>query len=114
MSDPPRGINPRLIGLVMAFAGIMISMAATMIGIRVAVFIGVFISITGMFFVAAYPMLRSSFKRQKKTALPQESLPNAPTTKKLSPIGDFEYVPVSVTESTTNLLKEPAQNTTPK
>ncbi len=92
----------------MAFGGIMVALTGGTINVRTVVLLGVFISISGMFFIAAYPMLRSSLKRQKTAALPQESLANAPTTKKLSPIGDFEYVPASVTESTTNLLRDPA------
>ena len=87
----------------------MIALMGSFVDVRLILLLGGIISITGMFFIAAYPMLRSSLKQQKKAALPPESLPNAPTTKKLSPIGDFEYVPVSVTEGTTNLLKEPGK-----
>lgn len=66
------------------------------------------ISIAGMFFIAAYPMLRSPFNRRTGTPEQPDSLAYAPTTKKLAPVGDFEYVPASVTEGTTNLLEEPA------
>ncbi|MBK7394507.1 MAG: hypothetical protein IPI64_14635 [Chloracidobacterium sp.] len=101
-------INPQLWGLMMAFGGILIAIAAGMFEIRAVVLIGAFISISGMFFIAGYPMIASSLKNRNKTANPPELPANTPTTKKLSPIGDFEYVPVSVTENTTNLLKDPA------
>lgn len=104
----PRPFNPRLAGLAMAFGGIMIALVGSFVELRAVLFLGVIISIAGMFFVAAYPMLRSSFNRRSGALKQPDSLPHAPTTKKLAPVGDFEYVPASVTERTTNLLKEPA------
>ena len=92
----------------MAFGGIVIALAGSFAELRPVLFLGVIISIAGMFFIAAYPMLRSSLNRSSVAPDQPESLPPAPTTKKLEPIGDFEYVPASVTEGTTNLLKEPA------
>ena len=106
--DEPRPFNPRLAGLVMAFGGILIALTGSFVDLRAVVFLGVIISIAGMFFIAAYPMLRSSLNRRTVVPDQPDSLPHAPTTKKLSPIGDFEYVPASVVEGTTNLLKEPA------
>jgi hypothetical protein len=104
----PRRFDPRLAGLTMAFGGILIALAGSFVELRAVLFLGVIISIAGMFFIAAYPMLRSSLNRSSVAPDQPESLPPAPTTKKLEPIGDFEYVPASVTERTTNLLKEPA------
>lgn len=104
----PRRFDPRLAGLTMAFGGILIALAGSFVELRAVLFLGVIISIAGMFFIAAYPMLRSSFKRRSGDAKQPDQLPHAPTTKKLAPIGDFEYVPASVTEGTTNLLTEPA------
>ena len=104
----PRPFNPRLPGLAMAFGGIMIALAGSFVELRAVLFLGVIISIAGMFFMAAYPMLRSSFNRRSGAAKQPDSLSHAPTTKKLAPVGDFEYVPASVTEGTTNLLKEPS------
>lgn len=104
----PRPFDPRLAGLAMAFGGIIIALAGKFAELRPVLFLGVIVSIAGMFFIAAYPMLRSSVNRRTGGRKPQDTLPHAPTTKKLAPIGDFEYVPASVTEVTTNLLKEPA------
>lgn len=104
----PRPFNPLLAGLAMAFGGIMIALAGSFVELRAVLFLGVIISIAGMFFIAAFPMLRSSFNRRSGAPKQPDSLPHAPTTKKLAPVGDFEYVPASVTEGTTNLLKEPA------
>ena len=104
----PRPFDPRLAGLAMAFGGIIIALAGKFAELRPVLFLGVIVSIAGMFFIAAYPMLRSSLKRRSRALKQPDQLPHAPTTKKLAPIGDFEYVPASVTEGTTNLLKEPA------
>lgn len=104
----PRPFNPLLAGLAMAFGGIMIALAGSFVELRAVLFLGVVISIAGMFFIAAYPMLRSAFNSRSGALEQPDSLPHAPTTKKLAPVGDFEYVPASVTEGTTNLLKEPA------
>lgn len=93
----------------MAFGGILIALAGSFVELRAVLFLGVIISIAGMFFIAAYPMLRSSLNRRRVAPDQPESLPHAPTTKKLAPIGDFDHVPASVTEGTTNLLKVPAQ-----
>jgi hypothetical protein len=106
----PRRINPQLWGLSLAFGGILIAIAGRVFDVRVVLFLGVLISITGMFLTAAFPMLHSALKRRVTAPSQPESLPVAPTTKKLSPIGDFEYVPASVTEGTTDLLKEPILN----
>jgi hypothetical protein len=92
----------------MAFGGILIALTGSFIDLRAVLFLGVIISITGMFSIAASPMLRSAFKKRSGAPKHPISLPHSPTTKKLSPIGDFEYAPASVTEGTTNLLKEPA------
>lgn len=104
----PRPFDPRLAGLAMAFGGIIIALAGKFAELRPVLFLGVIVSIAGMFFIAAYPMLRSSLRQRNVAPEQPGSLPHAPTTKKLAPIGDFEYVPASVTEVTTNLLKEPA------
>ncbi len=80
----PRPFNPRLAGFLMAFGGIMIALAGSFVDIRAVLFLGVIISIAGMFSIAAYPMLRSSFKRRSGAAKHPDSLPQAPTTKKLA------------------------------
>ncbi|MBK8464532.1 MAG: hypothetical protein IPL32_01755 [Chloracidobacterium sp.] len=93
-------------GLAMAFGGILIALTGKMIDISWLVFPGVFISIGGMFMIAAIPLLRRSGPRKRKVApLPQrDSLAPAGTTNKLLPIGENDFVP-SVVENTTELLK---------
>ncbi|MBK6590362.1 MAG: zinc ribbon domain-containing protein [Acidobacteria bacterium] len=59
----PRRFDPRLAGLTMAFGGILIALAGSFVELRAVLFLGVIISIAGMFFIAAYPMLRSSLNR---------------------------------------------------
>lgn len=106
-----RSISPQFWGLVMAFAGILIAMSGKLIDLRWLIFSGVFISIAGMWTVVAIPLLRRSRpKKARDTSyLQPESLPRADTTNKLSlPVGENDFVPSSVVEGTTELLKEPA------
>ncbi len=105
--DETRRLNPQLVGLAMAFVGIVIALTGSFSDLRSVLFLGVIISIAGMFLIAASPMLRSTFKKRGIAPKQPVSMPHAPTTKKLAPVDDFEYVPASVTEGTTNLLKEP-------
>lgn len=105
-----RSFNPRFWGLgvlMLIFTGLLIAVTGKMIGVRWLSFAGLFVMIIGMFFVAAFAMMREMRPRKSKTvpSQPMDSLPPAETTKKLSPIGDFGYIP-SVTEGTTNLLDE--------
>lgn len=111
MDDEPRSVNPRLWGLMMVFAGIFTSLAGSLFNQRGIVFVGVFLLVAGMFFIAAYPMLRSLLPRKRSAAgnTQPESLAHAETTKKLAPVDDNSFIP-SVTENTTNLLNDPAQN----
>ncbi|MEO6654688.1 MAG: hypothetical protein ABIO36_01255 [Pyrinomonadaceae bacterium] len=111
MADEPRSVNPRLWGLMMSFGGILIAMTGKMGDIRWLTFAGVFLSIAGMFFVAAYPMLRSLLPRKRPAAhaAQPEFLSPVGTTKKLSPVDGSTFIP-SVTENTTNLLHDRAQD----
>ncbi len=112
-ADEPGSINRRMLwGLLMAFGGIVIALAGKMLlQLNLVTFIGVLISLSGMFFIAAYPFLTASL-RQKfapgRNTHP-ESLPHADTTNKLPPINETDFVP-SVTENTTNLLKVPVRS----
>ncbi|CAN5331902.1 hypothetical protein BH10ACI3_BH10ACI3_16100 [soil metagenome] len=94
----------------MAFGGIMLALSGKIIDIRWMLFAGVFISIFGMFFIAAFPLLRSSLRRKPRLDVVDQPGPQlaAPTTRKLSPIGDSDFIP-SVVEGTTELLKEPVR-----
>lgn len=92
----------------LAFGGILIALVGKMlIDEKLIVFSGVITSVIGIFLVAAFPMLKSLLRPKLNIGrTPQQSLPPAETTKKLSPINDFAYIP-SVVENTTDLLKEP-------
>jgi hypothetical protein len=99
-------------GLLLAFGGIVIALAGKMLlQLDLVTFIGVLISLSGMFFIAAYPFLTASIRRGYAPGRnPQpESLPHADTTNKLPPISETDFVP-SVTENTTNLLKIPVRS----
>lgn len=87
----------------------MIALTGKMMDLKWLTFTGVFISIGGMFLMAAFSMLRQSQSRNRKARPhPQpEPLFHANTTNKLLPIGNNDLIP-SVTEATTNLLKTPA------
>lgn len=110
--EPRRSTAPQFWGLVMAFGGILLAMSGKIADLRWLLFAGVFLSIGGMFLIAALSILRQSRPRKHKAIVsPQrsESLSPADTTNKLLPIGEFDYIP-SVTENTTDLLKEPVPN----
>lgn len=109
MADERRTIPPQFWGLAMAFGGILLALAGKMADLSWLVFAGVFISIGGMFMIAAIPLLRRSGPPKRKAATSQqpESLTPAVTTNKLLPIGENDFIP-SVTERTTELLKQPA------
>ncbi|MEP6705257.1 MAG: hypothetical protein ABJB34_10680, partial [Acidobacteriota bacterium] len=72
-------------------------------------FTGVFITIGGMFLMAAYSLIRQSSPRRRrvKAAKTLADVLRADTTNKLLPIGENDFVP-SVVENTTELLKFPA------
>ncbi|MFM9903861.1 MAG: zinc-ribbon domain-containing protein [Pyrinomonadaceae bacterium] len=110
-----RGLGPRawaMIGLTMAFGGILLSFAGKMTEVRWVIFAGVFLSVLGMFVLAATSLLRPSRLRKQRSDrnAPPVTLERADPTNKLLPVGDNDFVP-SVTENTTNLLKVEALET---
>lgn len=109
-TDRPRaGGQWTLRGLKLAFAGIMVALLGRMLlHVEIVTLIGVVLSICGMFLIAATPFLRRPRRTRRAAAEPVEpgSLPSA-STNKLLPFGNDDYLPTSVTENTTNLLKEP-------
>lgn len=118
ISDEQRPFNPRLwslLALGLAFGGLMIAMTGKLIDLRWVIFAGVFVSMAGMFSIAALGVLRQTSPRKSKKRPIQQpsSLPPAETTKELAPIGDLEFIP-SVTEGTTNLLDEKIPLLAPK
>ena len=112
-ADFRRPIPPVFWGLVIAFGGIMIAMGGKIIDLRWMLFAGVFLAITGMFFIPASSILRRSRRRKRKVTIPARTPPiqAVETTNKLHPMPSIDHFS-SVTESTTELLKMPAEFST--
>ena len=114
IGDPPPRFNMRawgLIALIFMFGGLLISMGGKLWGEKLVLFTGLIITFVGMFSIAAFGMIRQTRPRRRKPApTPQSKQPEilaADTTNKLLPIGDNDFIP-SVVENTTELLKTPA------
>lgn len=112
----PSAFNVRAWGLVvlmMLFGGLLIAMAGKLWATKWVIFVGLLITFGGMFALAAYGLLRQmSPRRSKPAAEPNspsetEATLHADTTNKLLPIGENDFIP-SVVEDTTDLLKVPA------
>ena len=113
--EHPRGIRPQIVMLIIfavIFLGIIAGISGDMAGLKWLKFTGVFISIAGMFSMAGASIIMSMPKTERvkrgKADQPR-SLERADTTNKLLPIGDDDFIP-SVVENTTELL----QTTGPK
>lgn len=110
MADEARSVNRRMLwGPLLAFVGIAIALVGKMLlHLEIFTLVGVLISLAGMFFIAAYPYLLRNPKKRGIDVLSQpQSLAPAETTNKLPPISAIDHFP-SVTEGTTELLKDPA------
>jgi hypothetical protein len=110
-SDKPGRVHPQTLGLValtFMFGGIMVALTGKMLDLSWLTFLGVFISIGGMFLMALLGLLGQSRTRKRKSIhiAQMETQLRADTTNKLLPIGENDFIP-SVTEATTNLLKTP-------
>jgi predicted nucleic acid-binding Zn ribbon protein len=112
-ADRPRTNSQWMLGgLILAFAGIMVALLGRMLlHEEIVTLIGVMLSISGMFLIAANQFIRRPKQTRRVTATPVEhgSLP-AVSTNKLLPFGNDDYIPASVTENTTNLLMEPVSD----
>ena len=115
-SAPPSAINYQAWGLVvlmMIFGGLLIAMGGKLWATKWVVFLGLLITFGGMFAIAAYGLLRQMSPRRPKRVVesdsPTETEPalRADTTNKLLPIGENDFIP-SVVDDTTDLLKVPA------
>ena len=96
-----------LISVLVTFAGIILAIAGSMAGLRWLNFTGVFIAIAGMFSVVAGSLIlqmRGPGRPQPKDVSQQPTLERADTTSKLLPIGQNDFIP-SVVEDTTELLQ---------
>jgi len=101
-----------LLGLIAAFAGILIALLGRMMfHLEAVTLTGVLMTVFGMFWIAATPFLRRSRPPGYAAQTPQpEILAAAEITRKLKPVNDIDMVPASVTEGTTELLKVPVRD----
>ncbi len=105
------GDRSALIGILLAFGGIIIALTGKMIlNQELLVFIGVVTSIMGMVSIAVTPLLaKGRYKKPRQMSFhPQASLAPSEPTLHLPPIDSLHEIP-SVVESTTELLKEPVR-----
>jgi hypothetical protein len=116
MEGSGRSFNPQawgLFALILIFGGILIAMGAKIWDVKWLLFAGLVLAFGGMFGIAALGLLgqtsgRTS-KARRKSAPPaaQKELVRADTTNKLLPIGEDDFIP-SVVDDTTELLHTPA------
>ena len=104
-----------IVGLLLAFGGIIVALAGQMLLHQSAiVFIGVATSLMGMTSIAVIPLIAAKQARERGRRVPPRPSAIAPAepTMKLPPISAAdEFVP-SVVDDTTELLKEPARHST--
>ena len=111
--DRPRSFNPQAWGLLMLmlmFSGLLIAMGGKLWAVKWVIFTGLLIMFGGIFCIAAYGLLGATRpRRSKRTSTPQQQpeILRADTTNKLLPIGDDDFIP-SVVDDTTELLKIPS------
>ena len=105
-----RSFNPQAWGLLMLmlmFSGLLIAMGGKLWAVKWVIFTGLLIMFGGIFCIAAYGLLRATRPRRSKPILTlQPEILRADTTNKLLPIGDDDFIP-SVVDDTTELLKVP-------
>ena len=98
-----------LLGIVVMFIGASVGVVGKMIlHVDIITAIGVLVSFAGML-LSAYPylLLQRRLRHNIVPSSPPDSLVAAQPTKKLPPVNNADFI-ASVTESTTDLLKEPA------
>ena len=110
--------NPRLrlfrIGLFTMFLSLILVFAGTtLLHLDIAIFVGLVGMISGMFLIGYSAV---GFSRGPKRYVPigeSNVLPQAETTRKLTPMNDIDFAP-SVTERTTSLLETPVSTSNKK
>lgn len=102
----------RIAGVVvlgLMFAGLLVAMGGKMFDMRWLAYLGLVVMMTCAFIMAAYAFLRETRPRKRaprsvEAPLAVLTVEKADTTNKLLPVGDNDYLP-SVVENTTNLLE---------
>lgn len=97
-------------GFIMMVAGVALGVTGKkMFQMDFVTVIGALLAIAGIFIVA-YPYLPQRRRREIVQTAQPEALTRAEPTKKLPQMSDIDFVPTSVTEGTTDLLKTPTAN----
>ena len=93
----------------MIFVGLMAGIFGKTAEIKWLTMTGVTIAIAGIFLIAGYGFFRETRPRRRRSNVQMPNVPtsveNAGTTNKLLPVGEPDYIP-SVVENTTELLKD--------
>jgi len=96
--------------LMLMFAGLLVAMGGKLWAVKWVIFTGLIIMFGAIFCVAAYGLLLQTRPRRSKSISTPQRQPDvlaADTTNKLLPIGDDDFIP-SVVDDTTELLKIPS------
>jgi hypothetical protein len=104
-----RGVPSPIVGVILAFVGILIALTGRMLlNENIVVFVGVVTSIIGMMSIAVIPLIaaKQSRERTRRTTVRPPSLKPVDTTTKLPPISAQDQIH-SVVDDTTELLREP-------
>mgnify|MGYP003576308745 CR=1 FL=1 len=95
--------------LALMFVGLMVAIFGKMFEMRPLAYLGLAVLLTGAFIFAVYgffPETRAEKRSMRKPVAPtpQVSVEKADTTNKLLPVGENDFIP-SVVENSTELLK---------
>lgn len=113
LPDAPRRMRRQflmLISMILTFLGIIVAISGDIAAIGWLKFTGVFIAISGMFSIVIGSLIlqmRRPVRTKPTNAAQSISAERADTTNKLLPVGENDFIP-SVVENTTDLL-EPVQ-----
>ena len=115
IASRPSRVRMAGVGVIaMMFIGLLVAMFGKMFEMKWLSYLGLVVMFTGAFIIAAYGFLRETRlrKRAKNRSdnfqIPTLSVERADTTSKLLPVGEDNFIP-SVVENTTNLLETPAK-----